>query len=200
MQSLSPRLGFLWSAVRVQAGVSGEVLRMRCVAKRKEGGGVCITPTLQPVPVTFPASAHASSMLQALRVNPLVPGLKPCKLLPSPCHAHRALHDRLCARTMAAAHSFLLSEDSWSSASCRCQAHNLGDKRRRSSVSVLGQGVQGASLRLHETCVCLSRGMEGSGESECGVPLQPLTSLVFGETGTPAGFEQETDRTCLDCN
>lgn len=119
---------------------------------------------------------------------------------PSPCHARRALHDRLCARTMAAAHSFRLSEDSWSSASCRSQAHNLGDKRRRSSVNVLGQGVQGASLRLHETCVCLSRGMEGSRESECGVPLQPLTSLVFSETGTPAWFEQETDRTCLDCN
>ena len=82
MQSLSPRLGFLWSAGRVQAGVSGEVLRMQWVAKRKEGRGVCITPTLQPVPVTFPASAHASSMLQALRVNPLVPGLKPCTLLP----------------------------------------------------------------------------------------------------------------------
>ena len=65
-----------------------------------------------------------------------------------------------------------------------------------SSVNVLGQGVQGASLRLHETCVCLSRGMEGLGELECGVPLKPLTSLVLSETGAPAGFEQETDTTC----
>ena len=42
--------------------------------------------------------------------------------------------------------------------------------------------------------------MEGLGELECGVPLKPLTSLVLGETGAPAGFEQETDTTCLDCN
>lgn len=97
---------------------------------------------------------------------------------------------------MAAAHSSPLLEDSWSSVSCRCRAHDLGDKRRTGSVSVLGQGVQGASLRLHETCVCLSKGMEGLGELECGVSLKPLTSFVLGETGAPAGFERETDMTC----
>ena len=51
MQSLSPRPGFLRSVVRVQAGVLGEVLRMRWARKRKEGGGVCVAPALQPVPV-----------------------------------------------------------------------------------------------------------------------------------------------------
>ena len=83
MQSLSPRPGFLRSAVRVQAGVSGEVLRMR--RKSKEGGGVCVAPALQPVPVTLPASAHAFSMLQALRVNPPVPGSSLVNPFPLSC-------------------------------------------------------------------------------------------------------------------
>ena len=42
MQGLSPRLGFRWSAVRVQAWTLRELLRMWWVGKRKEGGG-CVS-------------------------------------------------------------------------------------------------------------------------------------------------------------
>lgn len=155
---------------------------------------MCVAPALQPVPVTLPASAHAFSMLQALRVNPPVPGSSLVNPFPLPCPQSSSrqavcLHHGCCPLIPAFGGFLEFSVLQMPS------ARSWG-QRRTGSVSVLGQGVQGASLRLHETCVCLSKGMEGLGELECGVSLKPLTSFVLGETGAPAGFERETDMTC----
>lgn len=46
---------------------------------------MCVAPALQPVPVTLVASAHAFSMLQALCVNPPVPGSSLVNPFPLPC-------------------------------------------------------------------------------------------------------------------
>ena len=176
MQSLSPRLGFLRSAVRVQAEVSGEVLRMQWARKRKEGGDVCVAPALQPVPVTLPASAHAFSMLQALRVNPPMPGSSLVNPFPLPCPQSSSrqavcLHHGCCplipafggflefsVLQMPSARSWGQEEDG----QCQCpgagRARSIPETSRDLCVSeqrdggIRGAGVRGVPETPHKLC------------------------------------------------
>lgn len=75
-------LGILRSAVRVQAGVSGEVFRMWWVGKRKEGG-VCVCR-----PGSLACACHTRCLCTCLfhAASPVCESssawLKPCKPLP----------------------------------------------------------------------------------------------------------------------
>lgn len=121
-------------------------------------------------------------MLQALCVNPPVPGSETFD--PFPCHAMSSSRQALCPHHV---QYLALRFLEFSVSQIPRKKHQILGTRGGEAVSAIwGQGMQRSIPEAAGLCVSEQR---DGGIGEVGVrgALPPLTSLVLGETGAPAG-------------